>query len=169
MKKILITESDYEILSGLKSYEISSAYKKFCKKKKCHVQDPRLKNFYKNCSDDFNPMLYTIPFKCYFSFYLYLYLKSKAEKFGFELSKDHYTVSKPMEINFSAVKRLAGIPMGTLKAAFKELIKYGFLVYTQELASDKKNESKWAILVNDYYILEHDIVNERTIFNIKLT
>lgn len=169
MKKILISEKDYEKLSGLKSNEITLAYKKFCKKKKCHLKETRLKNFYKNCSDDFNPMLFIIPFKCYFSFYLYLYLKSKAEKFGFESNSEQFTVSKPMEINLSAVRRLAGIPMGTIKSAYRELLRYGFLVYSEELASDKKNDSKWAILVNDYYIMEHDIVNERTIFNIKLT
>ena len=148
---------------------INESFNKFCKRKKCHLKDQRLKKFFEICTKDFNPLLYTIPFSCYFSLYLYLYLKSKAEKFGFESNSEQFTVSKPMEINLSAVRRLAGIPMGTIKSAYRELLRYGFLVYSEELASDKKNDSKWAILVNDYYIMEHDIVNERTIFNIKLT
>lgn len=169
MKKILISENDFEKLSKLKLKAINESYKKFCKRKKCHLKDPRLKKFFDNCSKDFNPVLYTIPFRCYFSLYFYLYLKSKTVRFNFDMEKNQFQVSKPMEVNFSEIRRLAGIPMGTLKAAYRELIKYGFLVYTEELASDKKNDSKCAMLLNDYYILEHDTAKNKTIFNIKLT
>ncbi len=168
MKKILISNNDFEKLIELKSKAISDSYKRFRKKKKCHLKDPRLKKFFDTYAVDFNPVLYTLPFKCYFSFYLYLYLKSKTGKFNFDLNKNHFTVSKPFEINFSAVRRIAGIPMGTLKSAYRELIQFGFLVYTEELASDKKNDSKCAMLLNDHYILEHDSVRNKTIFNIKL-
>ncbi len=169
MKKILISNNDFEKLIELKSKAISDSYKRFRKKKKCHLKDPRLKKFFDNCTKDFNPLLYTIPFSCYFSFYFYLFLKSKAVRFNFDLEKEYFQVSKPMEINFSEIRRIAGIPMGTLKAAYRELIKYGFLVYTEELASDKKNDSKCAMLLNDHFILEHDTAKNKTIFNIKLT
>lgn len=169
MKKILISNNDFEKLIELKSKAISDSYKRFSKKKKCHLKDQRLKKFFEICTKDFNPMLYEIPFNCYFSFYLYLYLKSKAVRFNFDMEKNQFQVSKPMEINFSEIRRYAGIPMGTVKAAYRELIKFGFLVYSEQLASDKKNDSKCAILLNDYYILEHDPVKNKTIFNIKLT
>ena len=169
MKKILITEKDFEKLSCLKQKEISEAYKIFRSRKKCHMKETRLKYFYVSCAKEFNPVLYTIPFNCYFSFYLYLFLKAKAEKFRFESNSEQFTVSKPMEINFSKIRRLTGIPMGTIKSAYRELQKFGFLIYTEELASDKKNESKYAMLQNDYYILEHDPIKDKTIFNIKLT
>jgi len=169
MKKILISNNDFEKLIELKSKAISDSYKRFRKKKKCHLKDPRLKKFFDTYAVDFNPVLYTIPFRCYFSFYLYLYLKSKAARFNFDLEKDQFQVSKPMEINFSDIHRIAGIPMGTLKAAYRELIQFGFLIYSVELASDKKNDSKCTMLLNDYYILEHDTAKNKTIFNIKLT
>ncbi|MBS1550486.1 MAG: hypothetical protein JST15_00270 [Bacteroidetes bacterium] len=169
MKKILISEIDFEKLSKLKLKAINESYNKFCKRKKCHLKDPRIKKFFEICTKDFNPMFYEIPFNCYFSFYLYLYLKSKAARFNFDMEKNQFQVSKPMEINFSEIRRITGIPMGTVKAAYRDLIKFGFLVYTEELASDKKNDSKCAILLNDHYILEHDSVKNKTIFNIKLT
>ncbi|MBK8382749.1 MAG: hypothetical protein IPL16_12855 [Ignavibacteria bacterium] len=169
MIKILISENDFEKLSKVKLKSINESYNKFCKRKKNHLKDPRLKKFFDNCTKDFNPVLYTIPFSCYFSLYLYLYLKSKAVRFNFDMEKNQFQVSKPMEVNFSEIRRIAGIPMGTLKAAYRELIKYGFLVYTEELASDKKNDSKCAMLLNDHYILEHDTAKNKTIFNIKLT
>ena len=169
MKKILISEIDFEKLSKLKLKAINESFNKFCKRKKCHLKDQRLKKFFEICTKDFNPVLYTIPFRCYFSLYLYLYLKSKTVRFNFDMEKNQFQVSKPMEINFSDIRRIAGIPMGTLKAAYKELIKYGFLIYTEELASDKKNDSKCAMLLNDHFILEHDTAKNKTIFNIKLT
>lgn len=169
MKKILISDKDFEKLYELKSKAINEAYKKFRRKKKCHLKDPRVKRFFEYCTKEFNPVLFEIPFKCYFSFYLYLYLKSKTEKFAFDLNNSHFTVSKPIGINFSEIRNITGIPMGTIKAAYRELIKYGFLVYAEQLATDKKNESKYAMLVNDYYMLEHNTVKNKTIFNIKLT
>jgi hypothetical protein len=168
MKKIFISDKDLELLTKLKKKEVQTSNKKFHKKKKCHIKDAQLKSFFENSTGDFNPVLYTIPFSCYFSFYLYFYLKGKAEKFELDLSEE-FKVSKPLEINFSEISRLAGIPMGTVKSAYRELIKFGFLLYSEELKPDKKNGSNCVLLVNDYYIIEHDIENERTIFNIKLT
>jgi hypothetical protein len=166
MKKILISDKDIELLTKLKKKEVQTSYKKFHKRKKCHIKDAQLKSFFENSTGDFNPVFYTIPFTCYFSFYFYLYLKGKAEKFELDLSEE-FKVSKPLEINFSEITRLAGAPMGTVKSAFKELKKFGFLLYSEELKPDNKNGSNCVLLVNDYYILEHDTANERTLFNIK--
>lgn len=168
MQKILISDKDLELLTQLKKKEVQASCKKFHKRKKCHIKNARLKSFFENSTGKFNMALFTIPFKCYFSFYLYVYLKGKAEKF--ELDKcEEFKVSKPMEINFSVISRLAGIPMGTVKSAYRELKNFGFLLYSEELKPDYRNGSNCVLLVNDYYIIEHDIENERTIFNIKLT
>jgi hypothetical protein len=168
MKKILISDKDLELLTKLKKKEVQASCKKFHKRKKCHTKDAQLKSFFENSAGKFNMPLFTIPFKCFFSFYLYVYLKGKAEKFELDLGKE-FKVSKPLEINFSEISRLSGIPMGTVKSAFRELKKFGFLLYSEELKPDNKNGSNCVLLVNDYYIIEHDTVNERTLFKIILT
>ena len=164
---VFITEEDFKALTKMKQKEIYKAYEKFNKRKKIHVKDENLMDFMSQCESEFHPMLYTIPFKCYFSIYLFLFLKKHAERFDFELDSAEFTWSKPLEVNFSYIARLAKVPLNTVKKAFHELTKYEFLIYSDILTEDKHNASKSAMLVNDFCVIGHDSVTNKTLFNTK--
>ncbi|MFZ1322327.1 MAG: hypothetical protein WAT71_12305 [Ignavibacteria bacterium] len=165
MRAVLLTESDYKKLIKEKQRECRIGFKNFSKKKKTHLTDLRLKDFYENnCTDNFSPMLYTIPFKCYFSFYLYLYLKKYSERFPFELDKYQFLFSKPFDVNLSKISKLTNLPLNTVKSGFKELIHHDFLLYSQELSDPAKNKSKTAMLANDYFIVGYDSLANKTSF-----
>ncbi|MBK9402936.1 MAG: hypothetical protein IPN57_00160 [Ignavibacteria bacterium] len=167
MKAVLITDNDFKALLKSKSRDIEKAYKKFSEKKKIHLKDKRLQSFYKLCSEDFNPMLYTIPFKCYFSFYLYLYLKTKVKRFDFDIDRFQFVYSKPMDINISEISRLAGVPVNTVKSAVLELLRFGYLIYMKQLSPAASNLCKSAMLVNDFLIVGHDSARDKTCFYTK--
>lgn len=157
-----MTETDFKLMHRLKAKECREAIKKFRKKKKTHLKDPVLKDFYMLCKQEFNPMLYTIPFRCYFSLYLYLYLKNKAEKYDFD-KRYHFLFSKPMEINVSGISRVAKIPLNTVKSALRELIQHDFILYSDNLTLGK-NKAKSAIIANDHFIIGYDTASGKTCF-----
>ena len=164
MRAILITETDYIKLNRLKEKEIAEAYNHFRNKKKTHLKEPGLKEFFEKCSDDFNQILFTIPFKCYFSIYLYLFLKKRADKFDIDKDKYQFVFSKPLEVNVSEIARIARVPLNTVKTAFHELVKQEFLIYTDELSLGNKNKAKSSILVNDFFLIGFDSATMTTCF-----
>jgi len=168
MRAIVLTDSDFKSLLQLKHKEYKQAYRKFTRKKKTHLKDLKLKEFFKLCTDDFNPMLYTIPMKCYFSFYLYLYLKKNSECFEFDQMRYQFLFSRPMEINLSEIARVANVTLNTVKAAFKELVKLEFLLFT-DLLTEKTNQPKTAALANDHFIIGYDNLNRKVCFYNKRT
>ena len=164
MRAVLITEADYKKIIKEKQKEAQIAFKKFRRKKKTHFTDEKLNNFFKLCTDDINPLLYTVPFKCYFSFYLFIYLKKHAERFEFEIDIYQFIFSKPFEVNLSKISRLADIPLNTVKAAFKELVWHDFLIYTETLSESHKNKCKTAMLANDFFVIGYDSLTKKTCF-----
>jgi len=168
MRAVLITDADYKKLHKLKQKDFKEAYKKFSKRKKTHLSDFRLAEFYKKCTDDFNPMLYTIPFNCYFTLYLYLFLKKQAERFDFDQGRYQFLFSKPFKVNVSEIARIACVPLNTVKSAFRELVHHEFLLYTEILSPIEKNQSKTSILANDHFIIGYDKTVGKTCFYNKL-
>ncbi|HAY33772.1 MAG TPA: hypothetical protein DCY06_06510 [Bacteroidetes bacterium] len=165
MRAILITDADYKKLIKEKKNECRKAYKNFTRKKKTHFTDKKLTAFLQYCTDDISPMFYTVPFKCFFSFYLYVYLKKHAERFEFEEGKYQFLFSKPFDVNLSKISRLADVPLNTVKAAFKELVRHEFLLYTETLSESHKNKCKTAMLANEFFVIGYDTLTKKTCFN----
>lgn len=165
MKAVFITEREYKQLAKNKLKEMQAAERKFSLRKKVHLNNTNLSVFYEQCSQEFSELLYTIPFRCYFTLYLFLFLKERVERFEFEEDKYQWTLSKPLEVNFSEIARLAKVPINTVRSAFKELTKYDFLLHSNLLTEDKNNVSKSGILVNDYWVIGHDSVKNKVFFH----
>jgi len=156
MREIIVTESEFKALLKLKQNVLSKAYKKFQDRNSQHCKNPYLRDFFNECATEFNPVLNTIPFRCFFSLYLYLYLKSKIERLERDMDRYQFRVSKPITINFTQIGKLAGVSINTVKSAFAELKQFKLLVFTDVLTEHIHNVSKIAMLVNDYYLVSYD-------------
>lgn len=156
MRAVIVTESEFKALSKLKQNVLSKANKKFLDRKSQHCKNPYFREFLAKCTTDYNPVMHTIPFRCYFSLYLYLYLKSKIERLERDIDRYQFRVSKPITINFTQIGKLSGVSINTVKSAFAELKQFKLLVFTDVLTDHLHNVSKTAMLVNDFYLVSYD-------------
>lgn len=119
----------------------------------------RMEDFMKLCDAEYHPTFDGMRCKCFFTKWMYGYLKSKA----FEYKKDAI-VSDAFEINLLRVSKLANLSRNTTKKAFRELIKLGLIMIIKD--EDRyPNECYKITLVNDKYISEWNKYEET--FNFK--
>ncbi len=166
MKKIYVNDREYRSIVRIRSKSLAQAKARHRRKKKTHYNDPKLKAFYVHCYQSPHPVLYTVPFKCSFSIYLYLYLKAQCEPFDFDKGRYQFYMSLPVEINFAKIVRVSQLPLNTVRSAYRELVSMGLLMGAKFLRSDKQNECKRAMVVNDYFIFGHDATTNKIFFNI---
>lgn len=126
MQLAYVTDNDFNKLVKLKIREYEKAERKYKTKLKSHFRDDKLKAFYSKCSQEINPVLYTVPFDCYFSLYMYLYLKSKCEPYNFDKSRYQFHVSQPLDVNVTQIARLADLPLNTVRELTENLFQKGF-------------------------------------------
>lgn len=115
--------------------------------------------FMKLCDTHFHLSFDSLKVKCFFTKWLYGYLKQKA----LEYKKDAI-VSDAFELNLLRVSKLANLSRNTTKKAFKELIKLGLIMIIKD--EDRyQNECYKITLVNDKYISDWNRYEET--FNFK--
>jgi len=136
--------------------------RKFLRKKYSHMKKQNLKDFFDTyCIKEFSNKISEIDFRCYFSFYLYLYLKAIAE--GYDPG---FTISGPIAINLTEISRQAGISRNTVKAASRELTNVGLIIYNDDIKLPN-NGIKHYMLLNDSYLLGFDSEEGKIIYSIK--
>ena len=163
MQLAYITDNDFNKLVKLKIREYEKAERKYKTKIKTHFKDEKLKSFFSNCSQEINPVLYTVPFDCYFSLYMYLYLKSKCEPYNFDKSRYQFHVSQPLDVNVTQIARLADISLNTVRTAYRELVSMGFLL-GGDLLKIKVNQPNRVLVVNDFWLVGYDQTTKTVIF-----
>lgn len=166
MKTICVNDREYRSIVRMRRKSLAQAEARHRRKKKTHYNDPKLKAFYTHCYQSPHPVLFTVPFKCSFSIYLYLYLKAQCEPFDFDKGRYQFYISLPVEINFAKIVRVSQLPLNTVRSAYRELVSMGLLMGAKFLRGDKQNECKRAMVVNDCFIFGHDKTTNKIFFNI---
>jgi len=127
------------------------------------MNSENIRAFYERLKTAIDPKLYEIKFHSSFGFYLYLYLKSKAMGY-MEQSPEDFTISKPIQINYTIVAQEAGIARNTVKAAFKELLRLN-IVYEAAIPVFN-NKVKECIIRNSKYFIGYDENEHKVIYSI---
>lgn len=167
MKALLLNKKEYNHILKYKQQQLAKSERDFRSKRKTHHHSKKLREFYEVCDHDHHAALYAVPFSCTFSFYLYAYLKMHSEPFEFDKGYfAEWSISKPVAVNFAKIARLARVSVNTVKAAFRELSRLG-LLFSSELINDvSTNAPRYAMVVNDYYLIGYDDAENKVKFKI---
>lgn len=166
MNALLLNNNEYQHILRYKQQQLAKSERQFKTRQKSHHKNAKLRAFYDLCDHEHHPVIYSVPFKCAFSFYLYAYLKFNAHPFEFEKGFFEWSLSKPVTITFGKIARVAGVSINTVKAAYRELVSLGFLKHADLLTDSAHNAPKSAMVVNDHYIIGYDDLSHKVLFDI---
>lgn len=166
MSKIYLNNEELEKVKEMKEQNLAYCKKIFFKKKFNHLHMDNIRDFYeKYCNVRHSDILYQIPFKSSFSFYLYLYLKSQAKPFV--PGDTDFSVSRPVDVNFGRIRDMAKITINTVKKSFWELVEVGLLIYSEDMKPQYHNSTKAVMVLNDEIVIGFDKKQNRVIYSIK--
>ena len=151
MYQIPLNIEQKEILEESLRRELCKKQKRFKKKRLSHFNNAKLKTVYENYQVEYSPVLYEIPFECYFSFYLYLILKSKVRCMDWTEMPYYYRIAISQDVNISRLHKDTGICKNVIRKAFRELVKYRMVEITNYVKPDHRS-CKAVLVYNDYYI-----------------
>jgi hypothetical protein len=140
-----------EILDEALSRELRKKQKRFKKKRLSHFNNPKLKEIYEKYQVEISPVLYTIKFTCYFSFYLYIILKSQVKFMDWVDMPYYYRIAISQDVNINKLHYETGICRNTIRKAFRELVKLRMIEITDYCKPEHKS-CKSILVLNDYYI-----------------
>lgn len=145
-KNICLTDEQYRKVILMKMNYTARCKKRFLNRKYNHLNRKNLFEFIAdNEISEFSDKLYEINFKKWFSLYLYLHLKNL-------VGGNDFTISEPVEVNFTKIATKAGVARNTIKAAFWELVKLGLVIY-DDLLPLSCNTIKKVMILNDKFLV----------------
>lgn len=153
MIQALLTDKEHSFLDLHKHIEIEKKKRKMSKKRKTHFRNITLSKLYNDLEVGHSDILYEIPFKCHFSFYLYLILKSQNKFYDF--SPAGFKLATSQTVNFNKIHKMTGTSRKALADAYKELVKFGLIIPTPEILPDHLAQ-KSCLVFNDFYIHSYD-------------
>ena len=165
MKNIILNGKYYRKILEMQEKDLQRSKKKFLKRKRTHLNNKQLAEFYSGLNVNFTDKVYEIKFKCYFTLYLYLYLKSQAKSYYEEEPERPFNLSKPIDFNIQHVVDKSGVARNTVKRAFKELLQLRFInecVYVKPT----HNSTKTVSIVNDHFLLGYVEKSHQVLFTI---
>lgn len=164
MENLIVSGKYYRKLLQMREKDIQRAKKKFLKKGRNHLNDPKLAEFFAKLQVEFSDKLYEIKYKCSFTLYLYLYLKSQAKSY---YDDDRpFNISQPINVNLQRIVILSGIARNTVKRALEELKQLRFINQCRHVSPEFHNSTKEIMLVNDLYMLCYDEIHHAVHFTI---
>ena len=155
MYQIPLNIEQKQILDEALARQLHKKQKKFKRKRLSHFNNPKLKTIFENYQVEFSPVLYEIPFKCYFSFYLYLILKSQVKFMDWADMKYYYKIAVSQDMNINKLHKETGICRNTIRKAFRELLHMRMIEITDYVEPEHKS-TKSILVFNDYYIHSFD-------------
>lgn len=152
--QLLTAEQQYILQSAL-AKQIEKNKKIFRRKRKNHFHDEQLKKIFESNKVEFSDKLFTIPFKCYFSFYLYLILKNRVKTLDWCVLPNNFRIAISQDFNINQLSKEVGICRNVIRKAFHELLKFKLIDLT-DYANSVHKSCKPCIVYNDYYIYAYD-------------
>jgi len=166
MENIIVPGKYYRKILQLRERDIQRAKKKFLKKNRNHLNNPKLAEFFAMSPVEFSEKMYEIKFKCCFTLYLYLFFKSQAKSYYEDQPERPFNLSQPINVNLQRIVNMSGIARNTVKRAFDELKQLRFINQCKYVSPAYHNSTKEIMLVNDLYMLCYDEKHHRVHFTI---
>jgi len=164
MMQTLLSREQKQILDEALNRELRKKQKRFKKKKLSHFNSPKLEAVFEKYPVEFSPVLYEIPFKCYFSFYLFLILKSQVKFMDWLDCPEYYRLAISQDLNINHIYRETKVCRNIIRRAYRELLKYGMIEETNYVRPNHKS-CKSILVYNDFYIHSYSKEERRVIFS----
>ena len=155
MFQIPLNLEQKEILEVALNRELRKKQKRFKKKRLSHFNNPKLKAIYEKYQVEFSPILFEIPFHCYFSFYLFLILKSQVKFIDWTEMPYYYRIAISQDVNINKLHYETGICRNIIRKSFRELVKFRMVEITDFCKPEHKS-TKSILCFNDYYLHSFD-------------
>lgn len=140
-----------QILDEALSRELYKKQKRYKRKRLSHFNNAKLKQIYDKYGVEHAPALYTVPFKTYFSFYLYLILKGRVKFLDWPEMPEYYRIAVSQDFNIHQLHKETGVSMNTIRKAFWELVKMRLIELTDYVKPHHKS-TRSVLVMNDYYL-----------------
>ena len=163
MTQTLLSREHKMILEEALRRELHKKQKRFMKKRLSHYNSPKLKAVFEKYTVEFSPVLYEIPFRCYFSFYLFLILKSQVKFMAWLDCPEYYRLAISQDLNINQIYRDTKVCRNIIRRAYRELVKLGMIEETNYVRPTHKS-CKSILVYNDYYIHSYSKEEGRVIF-----
>lgn len=161
--KYYFSPDERKIFDKMKERELIRLRKKYERRKRTHFNNERLKELFKKLNVEYTDKLYSIPFKCYFSFYLFLILKSRVKFLEFPGLSEDIKLAIHQNVNFNHIAKEWKVSRNTIKKAYDEL--YTFNLIQETAGVPPKHKSiRICIVNNDSNIAFYNDVVKRVLY-----
>jgi len=147
--------------------ELRKKQRKFKRRRLTHFNSPKLKAIYDSLQIEHSQVLYEIPFKCYFSFYLFLILKSQVKFMDWLECPEYYRLAISQDLNINKVHRETKVCRNIIKKAFLELVQIGLIEETGYIQPVHKS-CRSILVYNDFYIHAYSKEEGRVLFTTEI-
>jgi len=147
--------------------ELRRKQRKFKRRRLTHFNSPKLKAIYDKLQIEHSTVLYEIPFKCYFSFYLFLILKSQVKFMDWLECPEYYRLAISQDLNINKLYRETKVCRNVIRRAFLELVQMGLVEVTDYVKPEHKS-CRSILVYNDYYIHAYDKEIGRVLFTTEI-
>lgn len=159
METVILNSMQKVVVEEALRREREKKKNKFKRKRKTHFNNANLKRIYESVtkSVDFSDVLFEIPFRCFFSLYLFLILKSKVRYLDWLKNlPDYYSkIAVSQDMNIFKLSREYNINRNTIRKAYFELLQYKLIESTPEIKPYHKS-CKSILIYNDAFIHSFD-------------
>ncbi|MCB0724953.1 MAG: hypothetical protein KDC73_09610 [Ignavibacteriae bacterium] len=128
-----------------------------------HINNKKRQAFYCSLGTKYSDRLFEVKFKKSFSFYLFLYLKDEYES-THGITK--FSISSPIDVNFSLISEYAEVGRNTVKRAYKELVDFEMVIPFTWIGCKNPNQINKCMVINDLFIQSYDKKTSKVIFNL---
>jgi len=152
---VTVTEQQRLILEDQLQKENVKRKAKFLKRKLNHVNSPKLALVYDSLKVMYSDKLFDIPWRCSFSFYLYLILKSRVRFIDWCEMPEYYKIAIAQDFNILKLSRQIGVCRNTIRKAYKELLQLN-LIEVIDYVRPVHKSTRSVLVYNDFYIYAFD-------------
>jgi len=152
---VILTEQQRLILENQLQKENDKRKAKFLKKKLNHVNSPKLSKVFDSLNVTFSDKLFDIPWRCSFSFYLYLILKSRVKFVDWCELPEFYKIAISQDFNILQLSKATGVCRNMIRKAYKELQQLNLIEETDYVRPTHKS-TRTVLVFNDFYIHAYD-------------
>lgn len=151
----LLSLEQRNILQEALARNLEKKKRAFKRKNLSHFKSPKLKRLFEGLDIEFSDRLYEIPFKCYFSFYLYLILKKSVRFLDWCDMPYYFRIAVSQDLNINKLSKETGICRNVIRKAFQELVRFKMVELTSDVQPEHKL-CKSCLIYNDFYIHCYD-------------
>ncbi|HEX2787593.1 MAG TPA: hypothetical protein VHP32_06770 [Ignavibacteria bacterium] len=161
--KYNLSPQERKLFDTMKEKQITRLRKRYERRKRNHFNNERLKELFAKLNIEYSDKLYSIPFKCYFSLYLYLILKGRVKFLEFPGLSKEIKLAIHQNVNFRHIAKEWKVSRNTVRKAYDELYTYNLIQETVGVPPKHKS-IRICIVNNDSNIAYYNDVVKKVLY-----